>query len=767
MTVDDRILLRSISESVGHGHPLTLPQLEALQRIAPSDAEILMRRSVRLADGMVKVGNALSPAEASAYASIRKELTDLSATRRGRTGAERVRDYVARASDIGPIPEPADLERRESCRSDLVRFGLTYCSGILDHPPSEAMQQFIRAMQRVLLEGGKLHVRWPRGKGKTTWVKIGSLWAAAFGHRRFLVVISATADDAKEIVGDIIDIIEASDAFAEDFPEIGYPIRALEGVSQRCQTQHSLGARTKIEIRDTKLVMPTVAGAPSSGAIIRAKGIKGSLRGMVKGSLRPDFVYLDDPQTRKDASSPSEVRKFLAVVEGDIDGLAGHRKQMSTIFATTPVCAGDGSSQLADPERFPNIKTITSPLIIRFPDRIDLWEEFTRLYRAEGIAGNDRHTGSREFYRLHRPEMDRGAVVLDPADGDPQTEDSAIHHAMIKRATMSPEAFDAEYQMTVTRAASLFELTPALMLTHVTAIPQFAVPIACSGGCVAYCDVNAEAGLRWGVLAVGPRNLTHLVAYGRYPASGRLLPEASSEAAVAAAVARGLKAVAQHIAALPLFRNKHRITPWALCFDGGWQTRTVSAFCQSVRAPMKVLWSKGFGGRNYRPPRTSALVRLGDNCHLSESVDNGTFLAVNADFWREYAQRAFLAAPMSPGGISIFDGTPERHADLIAECCAERLIDKTDGPDGRPLWRWESSGPNHYGDVLSGCFALASWFGLLQPARDLVLDAISAAPAQSVTSPVQTPVQSPRRSAHPSPARFATPFRRRKKASPL
>lgn len=725
MTVDEKIRLKQISESVGQGNPLTMAQLEALRRIGSSDASVLMRRSVRLAEGMIRCGNDLSPECLRALAELRTASS--TPTRSGRTGADRVRDYVSRASDIGEIPEPINASRREACRHSLIDFGLTYCSTLLDHAPSDAMRPFIDSMQRVLLTGGKLHVRWPRGKGKTSWTKIGALWSATYGHRRFIVIISATADDAKEIVGDILDIVETSDAYAEDFPEVAFPIRALEGVVQRCATQHSLGSRTKIEIRDTKVVFPTVAGSVASGAIIRAKGIKGSLRGLVKGSQRPDFVFLDDPQTRKDASSPSETRKFISVVQGDVDGLAGHRKQMATIYATTPVCSGDGSTRLADPEEFPNVQTITSPLIIRYPDRLDLWDEWTRIYRAEGVAGNELHTDSRAYYLEHRAEMDAGAVMLDPADGDPVTEEGALHHAMIKRATLSEEAFLAEYQMTVSRQASVFELTPSLIMSHVTAIPQFAVPIACSAGVVAFCDVNASAGLRWGVMAVGPRNVCHVVAYGRYPAVGRLFPENSAEAAVTIAVARGLRAVAQHIASLPLFRNRRRVTPWALCFDGGWQTATVAAFCQSVRAPMKVIWSKGFGSRNYRPPRTSALVRLGDNCHLSESVDNGTFLAVNADYWREVAQRAHLAEPFAAGGISLFQGSAETHADWIAECCAERLLDKgVDPSSGKPFWRWQSAGPNHFGDVLSGLFATASWFGLLSPAKDLMLSDIAA-----------------------------------------
>ena len=506
----------------------------------------------------------------------------------------------------------------------------------------------------------------------------------------------------------------------DDFPEIAHPFRALEGIAQRCASQHIAGERTNIEITGNRITLPTVQGSNSSGIILRARGVKGSLRGLVAGRQRPDFVFLDDPQTRKDATSASETQKFLSVVRGDIDGLAGHNRAMATIIATTPVAPGDGSSHLADQEEFPDIRTLTVPLILSMPNRLDLWDEFCDKFRADAIAGDLAHTESRAFYRANREAMDDGCEVLDPLDGDPLTEESAIHHAFVRRCTLGKTAFNAEYQMIVARPDASFALDPAYVARRLNSYPRAAVPLLC-GECVAFCDVNIEAGLRWGILSVGRRNVTALVAYGRYPETGRLVPENATETQLSSALAAGLAAVTRIVAATHLSYNGHRKTPQALVFDGGFQTPVVAAYCATARAPFKLAWAKGFGGANYRP--SDKIAQPGDHVHASAS-ENGVFLAICADYWREYMQRALLADPLQPGSLSFYGSDPLEHARLADEITAETLEEKRELPNGKTSWRWSVNGPNHYGDVLAGCFAVASWYRLLAPVETLVSDAL-------------------------------------------
>ena len=752
MEFSDCANYRKVRATLDRGRPFTADQVRELQRIAPPDLSLLLARSADIARARLASGGKLTAAYREALELIDPSFSEPAAAA-PRSTAERVRDHVERSNDIGAPPPCVNPARRESCRLDLVAFGQTYCANLLDHPPSAKMQEFIRAMAATILTGGKLHVRLPRGKGKTTWTKIAMLWSAAYAHRRFLVVISATVADAQSIIADCLAVLDSSDEFLEDFPEIAHPFHALEGIAQRCASQHISGVRTDIEITGVRITLPTVAGSQSSGITLRARGVKGSLRGLVAGRQRPDFVFLDDPQTRKDASSASETQKFISVVRGDIDGLAGHNRAMATIIATTPVAPGDGSSRLADQEEFPDIRTMTVPLILSMPKRLDLWDEFVNRFRADAIAGDLTHADSRAFYVANRTEMDDGCTVLDPLDGDPLTEESAIHHAFVRRCTLGETAFNAEYQMIVARPDASFALDPSFVARRLNGYPRATIPLLC-GECVAFCDVNLEAGLRWGILSVGRRNVAALVAYGRYPEVGRLAPENATETEISSALASGLAAVTRIVAATHLSYNTHRKMPQALVFDGGFQTPVVAAYCATARAPFKLAWAKGFGGSNYRP--SDKIAQPGDHVHASAS-ENGVFLAVCADYWREYMQRALLAEPLQPGSLSFYGHDPLEHARLADEIAAETLEEKRALPNGKTSWRWSVNGPNHYGDVVSGCFAVASWYRLLAPAETLVSDALLEQ-ATAESPPIPVPRMLPSVAQRPQP-RFRSKFR--------
>ena len=142
------------------------------------------------------------------------------------------------------------------------------------------------------------------------------------------------------------------------------------------------------------------------------------------------------------------------------------------------------------------------------------------------------------------------------------------------------------------------------------------------------------------------------------------------------AVARGLAIVTRRIAALPLTRSGVPVKLTALCFDGGWRTAAVSAFCRAFQAPFSLIHSKGFNWRYYAP--SDKIARPANHCHLSEA-EYGRFLAIHADYWREYAHRALLSEPLQYGSLSFYGTDPKAHAQLAEEICAE--IPR------KPFWR--------------------------------------------------------------------------------
>lgn len=706
----ERDALLNARTRIEAGKRLNSDALEAVQMLDTSlrDLYDTKRRKLRTASSPV------APAEVPPMDPPPQRLPKIQ-PRAPKSTRQRVAEHTARESDIGPIPSVRNPVRRAQCERNLALFGELYCSSMLLHPPSEHIRRFISAIEDALLNGGKVHVRFPRGKGKTTWIKIATLWSLAYGHRRFVVVVAATLEKAKQILKSIYRTIRNDDTFAEDFPEISHPIRELNDTPQRAASQHIDGHKTAIVLPGQRLRLPNVPGSPSCGSVVVAYGCGGSIRGESEDALRPDMVLCDDPQKRSDATSIIRTDEFEDFLVQDVYGLAGHNKQISVLMASTPVAVNDGSSRFADADRHPEMSTLEIPLIVRMPERMDLWDEFAERFRQDQIAHSvDKNAPwtSRAFYDAHREEMDRGAETIDPLDGDPTFESSALHHAFILRAQMGPAAFDAEYQMIVRRAEQLINLTPSFVSQRLNNFPPLTVPIACRE-CVAFCDVNARAdvGLRWGIVAIGRNNVASVIAYGRYPTQGRLYPEKATDQQIDNAVARGLAYVTKHIADLPITRNGGRKQIHAFAIDAGWRTAAVHAFVSSFRAPFKLIATKGFGWRHYNP--SDKVAPIGNNCHLAEG-SHGTFLAFHADYWREYMQRAFMAEPLQAGSLSLFGADPKIHATLAEEVCAEALTDTGLTDAGRPMWVWTRRSPeNHFGDVLASALTVASWYRLL------------------------------------------------------
>ena len=642
-----------------------------------------------------------------------------------KSGADRVAAHVAKRSDIGQLPAVVDPERRERCRYNLRLFGVTYGRKLLKHDPSDEMQKFIDGIQSAILNGGLIQVRWPRGKGKSAWVKIAIVWAIAYHHRQFIVAFAANGKAAEAIIDDIWTLVETSDQLFEDFPALCHPVRALDGIVQRCATQNYNGKRTKIYKGVKVIKFAKLEGTDELGFQVVARGVEAGTRGLVDMDMRPDFIFFDDIQTRKTALSVSKTNWLEDFVKQDAMGLAGHDRSIAAAMADTPIAENDLSERHADKNQHPEWITITAPLIIKWPKNLELIDAFEEMYKRD-IANNDfTLTMSKAFYIEHQVEIEEGTEVLDPMDGD-ESEVSAMHHALNLYCKIGKEGFFSEYQMQTRRECDMVQIDADTVSRRLNTYEMCVLPLECRAF-VAYCDVNAVAsgGLRWAVMAVGPRRVCTIAAYGRYPKRGRLYPEKSTETQRKIAIAQGIVAVYNTINALPLRTAVGKnLIPTALCVDSGWETKVVCSAIRSINSRFPVIPSKGFGWKNYKPykrngEQISGVISMGDHCHLSQS-ENGVFLAVHTDYWKEEMQRSLLAPPLQPGSLSMWGNDHTLHYDLASEICNEKLSAKFQRPDGQEQWDWSKSGLNHWCDVITGCFYVASWYRLYDATESII-----------------------------------------------
>ena len=668
------------------------------------------------------------PHEKLVQAGLSGEVYAPAAKRQAMTNAERQARFVAGRADIGELPPVADEARRERCRGSVVEFGVAYClggsAGLLKRAPSPMLRSYAEDLQRAIEGAGLVHVRFPRGAGKTTWVKIAVLWALAYGHLHYVVAFCANAGLATAILTDIWNVIEFSDAFGADFPEVSWPIRAAEGLPQRYQSQTWHGRRTAIRRTASEIRLPTMEGFPASGAVLLARGAGSSTRGLVRGSVRPDFVLLDDIQTRKDAESDRRRRVLADWIAADVMGLGGDRL-LNLVMTSTPIVAGDLSEQFADKSLHPEWKTISYRLVESWPDAEDLWTRYDALWTDARADGDATFAEATAFYRDNREAMDEGGEVIDPGNFDARLELSGIQHARNLRLTMGEEAFAAEYQLKTRTAQSAVRVAPAVVASRLNGSPENAMPPGIESA-VAFLDVNAKAGISWTVAGFGPGQTAAVLSYGRYPGDGRrLVRENATEAETQAAIAAGLAAALDRLLALRFVAARDDAAPEplvAVWIDVGFERETVQRVCRLYRARgfRAVYGCQGASNQRYNPRGRNVVRRaFGVDFRTAEKGDKW-FVQVS-DIWKERVQRGFLAEPLQFGSCSLFGASPRRHAEFAAEICSEVLADKVKDSRGVDWYKWnlKPGAENHWLDTTGGCFAMASWYRLLDDAESV------------------------------------------------
>jgi len=685
------------------------------------------------------------------------------------SSAERVRAFRARGREIGPIPPPRHRRVRESCRYNLLRFGLLFGPGIyagmkplLRRPPSPRMIRFINALQDKILHGGLKHVRWPRGKGKSTWVKIAIIWAALYGHKRLMVVVEKVKGMAYVVVEECWKRIYLSPRISVDFPEFAIPMKDVELASQRMRSQTYKGRPTYMKqdiVSFCFFRLPVLDGYPHTGSIIAYRGADQALRGINIDSARPDFFFIDDPQTDDDAKNPATVAKIEENITGAVLGSGQTDERISAVMASTPIEPDDVSERFADPKLHPEWETETERFVVSWGDESLREAYISKLEEADAAPSNDLalksslKAAARDFYLAHRADIERGAEMMDDGDFDPAVEVSAYQHALWLYHNMKPKKFNSEYQMKPTRSQNVYHITPQIVSSRVNGCAQGIVPAFCSYGLLAFVDVNSDAGLRWEIGSFGPRRVVAIEAYGQYPRENvALFPPNLPESARPAFLADAIRTVAKTIGeSVFVYEDGTEARVQGVCFDGGWMTSTVATTVRDINAQLGrdwCAWSKGFsatgrGAYSVRhhdmaakleklPPKENpAGLKAGEECHLWETP-NGVFLAINSDYWKDVSQTSFFAKPGQPSSSSFWGTSPYAHFKFAQEVCNEELVGKSFSPQLGTVWHWKKdpSRLNHFGDTHAGLLA----YGAIRRFFDPITATISASSLKNIAA---------------------------------
>jgi predicted phage terminase large subunit-like protein len=268
-------------------------------------------------------------------------------------------------------------------------------------------------------------------------------WAASRGHaksaylsnafpvhelvyrkRKMILIISETAEGSKKFVKWISGQLKFNEKLRADFGELLHP------------------QKTRNE-KDSEEAFITTTGAK-----VESTSLGKQIRGFRNGSVRPDLIILDDLESL-DSNNTAELRQKWKNWFNQELMPAGDPTRTAVIFMGT-LMHFDSLLNYVLNERRDFIKNRFSA-IIEWPERMDLWAEFERIYKeyeptpdelARLEAGEDINPwrdAAMRFYDSNKAEMDRGAKVLWPAR-------FPLPALMLEKINVGNRAFNTEYQ---------------------------------------------------------------------------------------------------------------------------------------------------------------------------------------------------------------------------------------------------------------------------------------------------------------------------------
>lgn len=252
----------------------------------------------------------------------------------------------------------------------------------------------------------------PRGSSKSTHLSLGlALYCICLGYKRYILEVCDVYAQAALLIEAIKAELTENPRLSNDFPDAtgqGRVWREGEIVTENNIRVEGLGALQK-------------------------------LRGRRHGPYRPDLMFFDDLENDEAVRSPEQRKKLetwikrAALKVGPPDG------SMDVIWVGTVL---HYDAVLVRASKSPVWRVAEFQAIIRFPDRMDLWDKFEEAFN------NDGEDAARAFYNANKAQMDEGAVVNWPAM-------QPLVWLMLERAA-DHDSFATEYQNKPINAGSPF-----------------------------------------------------------------------------------------------------------------------------------------------------------------------------------------------------------------------------------------------------------------------------------------------------------------------
>ncbi|MDV7340983.1 phage terminase large subunit [Terasakiella sp. A23] len=326
-----------------------------------------------------------------------------------------LRQQIEEAAEFGDFDrsKQATKDRRENSQNSFKFFCKTYFPhyGTADY--SEFQEWVFKEFQDAIDNQHGYRGSWaaPRGNAKSTYVtQLGSLWCVVTGRKSFPVILSDAVDVAAMLLEGIKIELEDNPRLAHDFPEA-------------C----GRGPTWQIGSFITR-----------NGAKFICGGSGKKIRGARYGAKRPDLIMLDDVENDENVKKSEQRQKGEDWVDQAVEPLGPPDGSMDLFFVGTLL---HFDSVLARKMNSPMYRSVKFQAIIKWPDRMDLWDQWEELLRnaPRNDLGEKDIAEAEEFYERNKAKMEQGAVVLWPAV-------QPLKRLMDLKVRIGNKAFKSEYQ---------------------------------------------------------------------------------------------------------------------------------------------------------------------------------------------------------------------------------------------------------------------------------------------------------------------------------
>lgn len=287
--------------------------------------------------------------------------------------------------DVGKIIANSFEKKRNNLENlGLFQWTYKYLSHYVYRDFSEKfhkpLAQELESLRHV--RGRHVNIIAPRGNAKTTWTVAKVLKAICEQSERYILIISDTSEQAEGILKSVRYELEDNELLKQTYGDL------------------------KGEVwNDGRL-------ETSNDICIEALGTGKKVRGRKYKQYRPTLIILDDPQNDEDVESPSSrVKQWNWFIKALLP--AGDTETNVVLVGTMlhKECI------VAFAEKSPKFRTVKFKSVITFPERMDLWAQWEKIYLNSnsslvgGVLVRDSSEADK-FYETNREEMNAGAEVL-------------------------------------------------------------------------------------------------------------------------------------------------------------------------------------------------------------------------------------------------------------------------------------------------------------------------------------------------------------------